>query len=71
MTPQVINAGKVRLHNPAAEEHFENLRKEYADALQRLRQLVDEAVDRVDFIKASGMYLFTFEMLIFFFLNIF
>lgn len=56
MTPQLIGAGKIRLHNdnPAADQHFDNLRKEYADALQRLRALVDEAIDTGDFIKASG-----------------
>lgn len=55
MTPQLIGAGKIRLHNDnaAADQHFDNLRKEYADALQRLRALVDEAIDTGDFIKAS------------------
>lgn len=57
MTPQVVNAGKIRLHYPtskSADEHFENLRREFADALQRLRALVDDAIDTADFIKASG-----------------
>lgn len=61
MTPQVINAGKIRLHYPTskpADEHFENLRREFADALQRLRALVDDAIDTADFIKASGMHSF-------------
>ncbi|KHJ42082.1 vinculin family protein, partial [Trichuris suis] len=56
MTPQVINAGKIRFHYPqnvAADEHFENLRRELADALARLRNLVDDAVDPADFVKAS------------------
>jgi vinculin len=59
MTPQVINAGKIRLHNvdsPAADQHFENLRREYSDALHRLRQLVDEAIDTGEFIRQSGFY---------------
>jgi len=57
MTPQVINAGKIRLHHPAsrsADEHFENLRKQFQDALVRLRGLVDDALDTADFIRASG-----------------
>uniref|UniRef100_A0A5S6QXE8 Vinculin n=1 Tax=Trichuris muris TaxID=70415 RepID=A0A5S6QXE8_TRIMR len=56
MTPQVINAGKIRFHYPqnvSADEHFENLRRELADALLRLRNLVDDAVDPADFVKAS------------------
>ncbi|CDW52063.1 vinculin [Trichuris trichiura] len=56
MTPQVINAGKIRFHYPqnvAADEHFENLRRELADTLARLRNLVDDAVDPADFVKAS------------------
>ncbi|KRX89097.1 Vinculin, partial [Trichinella pseudospiralis] len=52
MTPQVINAGKIRFHYPqnvSADEHFENLRRELSDALQRLRSLVDDAVDPLEF----------------------
>lgn len=59
MTPQVINAGKIRLHYPTSEpadHHFENLRSEFAEALQRLRALVDDAIDTADFIKASGEF---------------
>jgi len=52
----VINAGAIRLHHPenaAADQHFDNLRREYGDALQRLRALVDEAIDTGDFVKAT------------------
>jgi vinculin len=57
MTPQVINAGKIRLHYASehADAHFENLRREFAEALQRLRSLVDDAIDTADFVTASGM----------------
>ena len=57
LCPQLINGGKIRLDHPdnkAADEHFENLRKEYADSIQRMRNLVDEAIDTIAFIKASG-----------------
>lgn len=40
----------------AADEHFENLRQQYADTLTKVRNLCDEATDSSDFIKASGMY---------------
>lgn len=55
MTPQVINAGKIRFHNASdnATQHFDNLRKEYSDALTRLRGLVDDALDTGDFVRAS------------------
>jgi vinculin len=55
MTPQVIKAGKIRLNNDTdyASQHFENLRKEYADALTRLRSYVDDAIDTGDFVRAS------------------
>ncbi|KAL3079670.1 hypothetical protein niasHS_013952 [Heterodera schachtii] len=55
MTPQVISAGKIRLHNDTdnATAHFENLRKEYADALNRLRAYVDDAIDAGEFVRAS------------------
>lgn len=55
MTPQIISAGKIRLHNSTenADRHFENLRKEYADALNRLRAYVDDAIDTGEFVRAS------------------
>lgn len=57
LCPQLINAGRIRLTHPdnkAADEHFENLRKQYADSIHRMRNLVDEAIDTIAFIKASG-----------------
>ncbi|TMS37306.1 hypothetical protein L596_004265 [Steinernema carpocapsae] len=55
MTPQVINAGRIRLHNntESADQHFDNLRRTYADALNRLRSHVDDAIDTADFVYAS------------------
>lgn len=55
MTPQVINAGKIRLNNSGdnADKHFENLRSEYSDALNRLRSFVDDAIDTGNFVRAS------------------
>lgn len=37
----------------AADEHFENLRQQYASTIQRARNLCDEATDSGDFIKTS------------------
>ncbi|CAG9854434.1 unnamed protein product [Phyllotreta striolata] len=56
LTPQLISAGSIRMNYPtskAADEHFENLRQQYADTLTRVRNLCDEATDSADFIKAS------------------
>ncbi|XP_051173649.1 vinculin isoform X3 [Leptopilina boulardi] len=56
LTPQLVNAGRIRMTYPeskAADEHFENLRQQYADTIQRVRALCDEATDSGDFIKAS------------------
>uniref|UniRef100_A0ABD2W031 Vinculin n=1 Tax=Trichogramma kaykai TaxID=54128 RepID=A0ABD2W031_9HYME len=56
LTPQLINAGRIRMTYPeskAADEHFENLRLQYADTIQRARSLCDEATDSADFVKAS------------------
>ena len=58
LTPQLINAGRIRMtypDNKAADEHFENLRRQYADAIQKTRQLCDEAIDSAAFIQQSGM----------------
>ncbi|CAJ0931387.1 unnamed protein product, partial [Mesorhabditis belari] len=55
MTPQLVNAGKIRLHNntDAVDQHFENLHRQYADALHRLRSHVDDAIDTGEFVRAS------------------
>ncbi|CAG9818715.1 unnamed protein product [Phaedon cochleariae] len=56
LTPQLISAGSIRIDYPsskAADEHFENLRQQYADTLIKVRNLCDEATDSGDFIKAS------------------
>ncbi|KAL1502099.1 hypothetical protein ABEB36_007294 [Hypothenemus hampei] len=56
LTPQLISAGSIRMNYPtskAADEHFENLRQQYADTVTKMRNLCDEATDSADFIKAS------------------
>ncbi|KAF8785865.1 Vinculin like protein [Argiope bruennichi] len=56
LTPHLINAGRIRMSYPdnkAADEHFENLREQYADSVQKMRALADEATDTVSFIKMS------------------
>lgn len=56
LTPQLINAGNIRMiypENKAADEHFENLHKQYAESIQNMRNLADEATDTCSFIKAS------------------
>lgn len=48
LTPQLINAGTIRMNYPenrAAEENFENLRKQYAEGVQTIRDICDESVD--------------------------
>lgn len=44
LTPQLVNAGCIRMPyraNKAADEHFENLRRQFSDAVARTRQLCD------------------------------
>ncbi|XP_044260496.1 vinculin isoform X7 [Tribolium madens] len=56
LTPQLVSAGSIRMNYPtskAADEHFENLRQQYADTVTKMRNLCDEATDSGDFIKAS------------------
>ncbi|XP_026318177.1 vinculin-like [Hyposmocoma kahamanoa] len=57
LSPQLIAAGKIRLHYPeskVAEEHFNNLKDQYADAVLRVRDLCDQAVDPLDFVRTAG-----------------
>ncbi|KAG6464797.1 hypothetical protein O3G_MSEX014737 [Manduca sexta] len=52
-----LAAGKIRLLYPeskVAEEHFNNLKSQYADAVLRVRDLCDQAVDPLDFVRTAG-----------------
>ena len=40
--------------NQASQEHFELLKKQWLDNMEKLRDLVDEATDTAAFIKAQG-----------------
>ncbi|XP_055386450.1 vinculin [Condylostylus longicornis] len=56
LTPQLINAGRIKMNYPeskAADEHFNNLKQQYADTVLRMRTLCDQATDPADFIKIS------------------
>ncbi|GFS53436.1 vinculin, partial [Trichonephila inaurata madagascariensis] len=56
LTPHLVNAGRIRMSYPdnkAADEHFENLREQYSESVQKMRALADEATDTVSFIKKS------------------
>lgn len=37
-----------------AEEHFNNLKSQYSDAILRCRDLCDQAVDPLDFVRTAG-----------------
>ena len=57
LTPQLVNAGRIRMNYPdnrAAEEHFDNLRNQYAGTIGNMRNMCDEAVDAAHFVKISG-----------------
>ncbi|XP_061724423.1 vinculin isoform X4 [Cydia pomonella] len=57
LSPQLVAAGKIRLNYPdskVAEEHFNNLKNQYADAVLRVRDLCDQAVDPLDFVRTAG-----------------
>ncbi|KAL6261981.1 hypothetical protein P5V15_007069 [Pogonomyrmex californicus] len=55
LTPQLINAGRIRMtysDSKAADEHFENLRQQYVETMQRARALCDEATNSEAIAKA-------------------
>ena len=56
MTPQLINAGRIRMvypENKAADEHFNNLKSQYSELLHQGRALLDEVTDSKAFIARS------------------
>ena len=57
LTPQLVKAARIVLSNPdnqAALEHFDLLKKQWLDNMEKLRGLVDESCDTVAFIRATG-----------------
>ena len=59
LTPEVVKAARIVLLNPQSEaslEHFDLLKKQWLDKMDKMRDLVDEAVDTHAFIKASGTH---------------
>lgn len=56
LNPQLINAGTIRMNYPenkAADENFENLRKQYAEGVQTIRDLCDESLDARTFLRQT------------------
>ena len=56
LTPQLLNAGTIRMNyseNKAADENFENLRKQYAEGVQSIRDLCDESLDARSFLRQT------------------
>ena len=56
LTPQVIKAARIVLltQSPASQEHFDMLKKQWTENMEKLRHLVDEATDTATFIRAQG-----------------
>ena len=57
LTPQLVNAGTIKMNYPdhkAADENFENLRKQYAAGVQTIRDFCDEAIDIKTFLKQTS-----------------
>ncbi|KAK3103120.1 hypothetical protein FSP39_016625 [Pinctada imbricata] len=56
LTPQVVTAARIVFSDPenqAAREHFQKMKERWTDNMERLRGLVDEAVDSTALIKAE------------------
>ncbi|XP_072292814.1 vinculin-like isoform X3 [Eucyclogobius newberryi] len=56
LTPQVTSAARILLKNPgnkAAYEHFDTMKNQWIDNVERLTSLVDEAIDTKSLLDAS------------------
>ncbi|XP_036430592.1 vinculin a isoform X4 [Colossoma macropomum] len=56
LTPQVISAARILLKNPgnqAAYEHFETMKNQWIDNIEKMTGLVDEAIDTKSLLDAS------------------
>ena len=60
LTPQLVNAGTIKMNYPenkAADENFENLRKQYAAGVQTIRDFCDEAIDIRTFLRQTSEHI--------------
>ena len=67
LTPQLVNAGTIKMNYPenkAADENFENLRKQYAAGVQTIRDFCDEAIDIRTFLKQTSDHIQVWSSLI-------
>lgn len=58
MIPHVEKAARIVLVNPnnqASVEHFELVKKQWMDNMEKLRGLLDTAIDAAAFIRANGV----------------
>ncbi|KAI5606745.1 vinculin b [Silurus asotus] len=56
ITPQVVSAARILLKNPgnqAAHEHFEMMKNQWIDNVEKMTTLVDEAIDTKSLLDAS------------------
>ncbi|KAG9267538.1 vinculin b [Astyanax mexicanus] len=56
LTPQVVSAARIMLKNPgnqAAHEHFETMKNQWIDNVEKMTTLVDEAIDTKSLLDAS------------------
>ncbi|KAK1794148.1 hypothetical protein P4O66_011044 [Electrophorus voltai] len=56
LTPQVVSAARILLKNPgnqAAQEHFETMKNQWIDNVEKMTALVDEAIDTKSLLDAS------------------
>ncbi|XP_051958829.1 vinculin b isoform X1 [Xyrauchen texanus] len=56
LTPQVVSAARILLKNPgnqAASEHFETMKNQWIDNVEKMTGLVDEAIDTRSLLDAS------------------
>lgn len=57
LIPHMVKAARIVLMNPANQasvEHFELLKGQWTENMEKLRGLIDEAIDTAAFIRANG-----------------
>lgn len=57
LAPQVVKAGKVVLMNPGHEasvEHFNLMKQQWTDNVEKMKSIIDESIDTQSFMKATG-----------------
>lgn len=68
LIPHVVKAARIVLVNPNNQEsveHFELVKKQWMDNMEKLRSMLDSTIDAAAFIRANGIQFILFALTVY------